>query len=1030
MLKKICRVWAVLFIISIFMVITPEKSFADYPIFTQRYTADPTALVYNGRMYVYCSHDVDATADQSTYNIPDITCISSDDMKNWTDHGEVFKASEDSSWANKTWAPSIVHRNNKFYLYYGNGGNGIGVAVSDSPTGPFKDPLNGALVTSNTPGVLPANDMWLFDPGVFVDDDGQAYMYFGGNGESNIRVIKLGNDMISTVGSAMTMTAPRFFEASWVHKYKDKYYFSYASDFSQGASKIEYMISDNPTSGYTYKGVILPQPPDNYNNNNHHVTLEFNGDWYCVYHNRTVGKQRGVETNYQRNVCVDKMFYNSDGTIKEVVPTTDSLEQLKYVNPYIDNTAVNMYKESGIETEECSEGGRNVGFLQNGDWIQIKGVDFGSGAKSFQARVASDSSGGKIEIRLDSPTGDLVGTCNVSSTGGWQEWSNVSCTVSGASSVHDLFFRFTGEDDYLFNFSSWKFSGSSSTTPVSPTPTIGTTPVKTATPVTSAEKSAFSKLEAENYDGINGDEIETITTPEGSGIGYINNGDYLVYKNIDFGGGVDTFKAYVATSLDSDIELRLNSTTGSLIGTLSLANNDSWDEYEEQSCNVSNVTGVNDLYIVFSGPVNIDWFSFGGNNSGGSSQGTIGDLNGDRSVNSLDLAKLRLHLLGISELNGVDLYNADVNGDGQANSIDFGYLRKYLLGMINTFPAQSMVPTPTPTPTRTTAPQPKGTDLHQLAAAKGITFGTCVNSQWFSGQTGGTYDNILKKEFAMVVAENEMKVDAIEPSQNNFNFGNGDKLVNFALNNNMKVRGHTLVWHSQLPGWMGNWGGSRDGLISAMNNHITKTMQHYKGKVAEWDVVNEACDDSGYGLRRSVWTNKIGDEFIDIAFQTAREADPDALLFYNDYNIEDMGAKSNTAFNMIKSMKERGIPIDGVGFQCHFINGMSSSQLSAIEQNIKRYADIGVQVSITELDIRMNDSENQNNGFNTQGSNYKSLMEIALRNDNVKTFVVWGFTDKYSWIPQTFPGTGRGLIYDNNYNPKPAYYGLKEALME
>jgi len=570
-------------------------------------------------------------------------------------------------------------------------------------------------------------------------------------------------------------------------------------------------------------------------------------------------------------------------------------------------------------------------------------------------------------------------------------------------------------NQYIYNVLPDLFKDTSSSTPSTPTPTPG-------------KKSAFSKIEVEDYNDINAAEIQEIPAETGNGLGYITNGDYVVFKNVDFGSGATSFTALVADEGTADIELRLNSPSGTLIGTLPVAATGDWNTYQEQTCDVSGVSGANDLYLVFSGSVNIDWFTFSEGNGGGSTTGTLGDLNGDSSVNSLDLATLRTYLLGITQLTGENLSNADVNADGGVNSLDFGYIRQLLLGKISSFPGQAIA-TPTPTPTRTTAPQPEGTALHQLAAAKGITFGTCVNSQWFSGQTGGTYDNILKSEFAMVVAENEMKVDAIEPSQNNFNFSNGDKLVNFALNNNMKVRGHTLVWHSQLPGWMGNWGGSRDGLISAMNNHITKTMQHYKGKVAEWDVVNEACDDSGYGLRRSVWTNKIGDEFIDIAFQTAREADPDALLFYNDYNIEDMGAKSNTAFNMIKSMKERGIPIDGVGFQCHFINGMSSSQLSAIEQNIKRYADIGVQVSITELDIRMNDSENQNNGFNTQGSNYKSLMEIALRNDNVKTFVVWGFTDKYSWIPQVFPGTGRALIYDNNYNTKPAYNGLKEALM-
>ncbi|NMB32846.1 MAG: family 43 glycosylhydrolase [Clostridium sp.] len=478
MLKRIVRVWVWIFIIGILAIHLPKRSFADYPIFSQRYTADPTALVYEGRLYVYCSHDSDATPDQSTYNIPDITCISTDDLKNWTDHGEVFNAKRDSSWAGVSWAPSIVQRNNKFYLYYGNGGNGIGVAVSDSPTGPFKDPLPGPLITGNTPGVQPAPNMWLFDPGVFVDDDGQAYMYFGGNGENNIRIIKLGGDMISTVGAATSMYAPRFFEAAWVHKYKGKYYFSYASDFSQGASKIEYMISDNPISGYTYKGVLLPQPPDNYNNNNHHTTVEFNGNWYVVYHNRNLAKQRGEVPTYQRNVAIDQMFHNSDGTIRQVIPTVDGLKQLKYVDPYVENTAVNIHKESRIKTEECSEGGRNVGYIENGDWIQVKGVDFSNGASSFEARVASDAEGGKIEIRLGGPTGRLIGVCEVENTGGWQDWTSKSCTVSDVTGVQDICFRFVGGNNYLLNFSRWKFNSQAPEPTSTPTPT----PIPTSTP--------------------------------------------------------------------------------------------------------------------------------------------------------------------------------------------------------------------------------------------------------------------------------------------------------------------------------------------------------------------------------------------------------------------------------------------------------------------------------------------------------------------------------------------------------------------
>jgi len=625
-------------------------------------------------------------------------------MKNWTDHGEVFNAKRDSSWATVCWAPSIVYRNNKFYLYYGNGGNGIGVAVSDSPTGPFKDPLPRALVTSNTSGVQPATNMWLFDPGVFVDDDGQAYMYFGGNGQNNIRVIKLGSDMISLAGSAQSMSAPRFFEAAWMNKYKGKYYFSYASDFTQGASKIEYMMSDSPTSGFSYKGVILPQPPDNDNNNNHHVTLEFNGNWYCVYHNRNLAKQRRVDSNYQRNVAIDQMFFNSDGTIKQVVPTEDGLKQLKYVDPYVKNTAVSMYKEYGTETEDCSEGGRNVSYIDNGDWIQVKGVDFGTGgATDFEARVASGSNGGNIEIRLDSSTGTLVGTCSVQGTGGSQKWTTKTCTVNNVTGVHDLFFKFTGNGSNLFGFSSWKFNSGS--TPTSPSPSTSPVPTPTTSSTNPDKKSAFARLEAENYTSIESSTMQKIPTDDGNGIGYIESGNYAVYKNIDFKSGATSFKALVASALSGNIELRLNSPTGTLIGKLPVAVTGDWGIYQEQTCDVSGVSGVNDLYLVFSGPVNVDWFTFGG----GQPVGTLGDLNDDGKVNSTDYSIMKRHILGLTELTGEALANADVNSDGSINSTDYALMRRYILDIISVFPGASSSPSPNPTPTRSPVPSPKGT---------------------------------------------------------------------------------------------------------------------------------------------------------------------------------------------------------------------------------------------------------------------------------------------------------------------------------
>jgi arabinoxylan arabinofuranohydrolase len=427
---------------------------ADNPIFSQRFTADPSGLEYNGRLYLYTSHDLDG---QSGYDMVDFTCMSTDDMVNWTDHGEVFKVPDNASWAGRAYAPQVVYRNNTFYMYYGNGGSSIGVAKSSSPTGPFVDAKGSALVTSSTPN---CNVTYVFDPSAFVDDDGQAYLYLGGGGPGNARVIKLGNDMISTVGSAVTINAPIFFEASWMHKYNGKYYYSYSSDFSAGSATIDYMMSDNPMTGFVAKGTVLPNPPDNSGNNNHHSIFTFKGNWYIAYHNRKVAINRGVPTTYQRSVCIDRLNYNADGTMQKVTITTAGPAKIKNLNPYVQTEAETINLENLIETEKCNEGGRDVCNIENGDYIRVKSVDFGTGAKSFEARVASNTSGGNIELRLDSSTGTLIGTCAVTGTSGWQTWVTKSCNVSSVTGVHDLYLKFTGGSGYLFNFNSWKFNAS------------------------------------------------------------------------------------------------------------------------------------------------------------------------------------------------------------------------------------------------------------------------------------------------------------------------------------------------------------------------------------------------------------------------------------------------------------------------------------------------------------------------------------------------------------------------------------------
>lgn len=430
-----------------------NNTFADYPIAGYRYLADPGALVYNGRVYVYCSNDDD---NGTNYDMHSIVCISSSDLKNWTDHGVVFQVPRDASWTNLSWAPSPAYRNGKFYLYYGNGGSAIGVVVSDSPLGPFKDPVGRAIVNGNTPGVQPF-DGWLFDPMTFIDDDGQAYMYFGGNGDNNLRVIKLNTDMITVSGSAGKFTVQNFFEAAWMHKHNGKYYFSYSSNPSAGM-RIDYMVSDNPMTGFTYGGVVSPQPPSN-NNNNHQAIFKFNNEWYEMYHNRIVATNAGITTTYKRNLALDKFSHDANGKIIQMVNTVDGVKQVGNLDPFSRVEAETMSDQSGIETEVCGAGGMNLAYIDNGDWTMVEGVSFGaSGSSSFTASVASTKTGGTIEIRLDSRTGTVVGTVNVPNTGGNQTWQKVTITTTKITGTHNVYFTFKGSSSSLFNVDYWMFN--------------------------------------------------------------------------------------------------------------------------------------------------------------------------------------------------------------------------------------------------------------------------------------------------------------------------------------------------------------------------------------------------------------------------------------------------------------------------------------------------------------------------------------------------------------------------------------------
>lgn len=428
---------------------------ADYPIVGYRFMADPAVLVHDGSVYFYSSND-DENAPNGGYVMKSLVCVSSSDMKNWTDHGVVFSVPADASWARFAWAPGVIERDGKIYLYFGNSGGGIGVAIADSPTGPFKDPIGHAFITYNTPGASGPN-MWVFDPAPFIDDDGQAYLYFGGNGENNVRVIKLNRDMISLSGSAMAITAPGFFEASWMNKRNGIYYFSYSTN-PANEMRIDYMTSDKPTSGFTYGGVVAPQPPHN-NNNNHAGIFEFKGNYYFVYHNREVATNAGIPTTVKRNLGVEPLYYNADNSIKKIDFTRDGIGQLENLNPLVRVEAETMAEQKGIKTEPCSEGGMDVTNISNGDWIRVRGVDFGTGVSGFTAQVAGTDTG-TLQLHLDSPDGPTIGSCSVPATGGQQIWTTTSTIVDSniAHGIHDLYFVFA--DAKVDNFTSmdwWQF---------------------------------------------------------------------------------------------------------------------------------------------------------------------------------------------------------------------------------------------------------------------------------------------------------------------------------------------------------------------------------------------------------------------------------------------------------------------------------------------------------------------------------------------------------------------------------------------
>ena len=330
------------------------------------------------------------------------------------------------------------------------------------------------------------------------------------------------------------------------------------------------------------------------------------------------------------------------------------------------------------------------------------------------------------------------------------------------------------------------------------------------------------------------------------------------------------------------------------------------------------------------------------------------------------------------------------------------------------------------------------TTLRSFADAMGQYIGICVPVWKLNvDNDNDVRTRLIAGQFNAVVCENEMKFDATEPNRGQFSFGSGDQLIALANRHNLYVRGHALAWHSQVPGWLTSDGTknsnnlSRTELLAILKNHIFNVVGHWKGKIREWDVANEVLDDNqtsinsnpkAYDLRPSVWATGIGEDFLDSAFVWAHQADPDARLILNDYDVEAKGkGKSEALYNLAMRLKNSGIPIDGVGLQCHLDAGFDF--VNKIEQNIARYQQAGLLCHITELDLGIDN--NSAAALAQQGEDYYRLARIAMKYDNCQMLMIWGLADDLTWRSGRRP-----LLYDAANQPKPAYWGVHAALRQ
>lgn len=315
--------------------------------------------------------------------------------------------------------------------------------------------------------------------------------------------------------------------------------------------------------------------------------------------------------------------------------------------------------------------------------------------------------------------------------------------------------------------------------------------------------------------------------------------------------------------------------------------------------------------------------------------------------------------------------------------------------------------------------------LRELARWHHLLIGTSVDDAAFASDP--LYREALARDFAILTPENALKFERVHPAPQRYDFSEADALLDFAAAHGMAVHGHTLLWHRQLPAWLTEGGYSAAELKAILREHIHTVVGHYRGRIPLWDVVSEAVDEEGR-LRQSFWLRGIGPDYLALAFQWAHEADPQARLLYNDYGGEGMNRKSEAIYRLVREWRRQRVPVHGVGLQMH----LSTDFLPAsgeVARNMRRLAELGLEAHITEMDVRLRLPATLA-ALDRQALVYRSMLDTCLSATNCRSFTLWGFTDRYSWIPEYFPGWGAALPFDEALRPKPAYHALVDRLRQ